>query len=79
MPGEASVRRLHMHIVIAVTKKHLLLKHCSLLVSALPSQACPQTGTPAADTGPMGPDEGPRMNGEGGGGGGRGGGGEGGG
>ena len=63
MLRQVYVRRLHMHFVIAVIKKHLLPKPCSLLVSALPSQACPQTGTPAADTGPMGPDEGPRTNG----------------
>ena len=63
MLRSVSVSQLHMHLVIAVIKKHLLLKLCSLLVSALPSQACPQTGTPAADTGPMGPDEGPRTSG----------------
>ena len=64
MLRQLSVRRLHMHLVhAAVIKQHLLLKPCSLLVSALPSQACPQTGTPAADTGLMGPDEGPRTNG----------------
>ena len=31
------------------------------LAGASPSQACPQAGTRAADTGPMGPDDGPRM------------------
>ena len=61
MLRQLSVRRLHMHL--AVIKQHLLLKPCSLLVSALPSQACPQTGTPAADTGLMRPGEGPRTNG----------------
>ena len=62
-PMQRFVCRLHMHFVSAVFKKHLLPKPRSLLVSALLSQACPQTGTPAADTGPMGPDGGPRTSG----------------
>ena len=63
MLREVPVRRLHMHLAMAATKMPLPLKHRSSLVSALPSQACPPTGTPAADTGLMGPDGGLRTNG----------------
>ena len=57
------VRRLHMHVV------HCSDQEVSSAEAFLPAGQClafssmPQTGTPAADTGPMGPDEGPRTNG----------------